>query len=233
MNGTAKGICVALLLAAAAHGQQLDYATLCSGTNPPEGGAANDDFCHLWARGNHQGMRNALGIAIRTARAAENRNRWYFDRKRGAPRGLYIQLRRPWMNEAAADYGDDPGWEIVHVLGGDSGWYYGTAAEFAFRWSPYDGTESEMRFNIKLEFVPAASPSAQRLDAETLGSILLSWRNTARSGRVVARHYVAYGQKPTPAEAKEFVECFLDEMHDVMYEGRGIDWPADQCGWQR
>ena len=88
----------ALLLAAAipAADQTLDYATLCGAT---EGTGDNNDFCTLWAQGNHQGMRNALSIAIRTARAAENRNRYYFDHKRGAERGAFIQLKRPWMGE--------------------------------------------------------------------------------------------------------------------------------------
>ena len=87
-----------LLLAAAipAASQTLDYRTLCGAT---EGTGDNNDFCALWAQGNHQGMRNALSIAIRTARAAENRNRYYFDHKRGAERGAFIQLKRPWMGE--------------------------------------------------------------------------------------------------------------------------------------
>ena len=86
----------ALLLAIPAASQTLDYRTLCGAT---EGTGDNNDFCTLWAQGNHQGMRNALSIAIRTARAAENRNRYYFDHKRGAERGAFIQLKRPWMGE--------------------------------------------------------------------------------------------------------------------------------------
>ena len=90
-----------LALAMPIGAQTLDYGTLCGAT---EGTGDNDDFCHLWAQGNHQGMRNALSIAIRTARAAENPNRYYFDRKRGAERGAFIQLKRPWM-------GDD--WQVL------------------------------------------------------------------------------------------------------------------------
>ena len=60
----------ALLLAVPTAGQTLDYRTLCSAM---EGTGDNNDFCTLWAQRNHQGMRNALSIAIRTARAAENR----------------------------------------------------------------------------------------------------------------------------------------------------------------
>ena len=79
--------------------QQLNYETLCNGTT---GSRNNDDFCHLWRQGNYQGMRNALSISIRTARAAENRNRYYFDRRQGHTRGLFIQLRRPWMDRENA-----------------------------------------------------------------------------------------------------------------------------------
>ena len=61
----------------------------------------NNDFCTVWAQRNHQRMRNALSIAIRTARASENHNRYYFDHKRGAERGAFIQLRRPWMDRMA------------------------------------------------------------------------------------------------------------------------------------
>ena len=87
---------LALALAMPIGAQTLDYGTLCGAT---AGTGDNDDFCHLWAQGNHQGMRNALSIAIRTARAAENPNRYYFDRKRGAERGAFIQLKRPWMDD--------------------------------------------------------------------------------------------------------------------------------------
>ena len=88
----------ALLLAAAipTGAQTLDYETLCGAT---EGTGDNNDFCTLWAQRNYQGMRNALSIAIRTARAAENRNRYYFDHKRGAERGAFIQLKRDWMGD--------------------------------------------------------------------------------------------------------------------------------------
>ena len=44
-------------------------------------------------------MRNALSVAIRTARAVENRNRYYFDHKRGAERGAFIQVKRGWMGD--------------------------------------------------------------------------------------------------------------------------------------
>ena len=85
----------------------LDYRLLCGeGTT---GSGDNDDFCQLWATGNYRGMRNALSVAIRTGRAAENRNRFYFDHKRGSERGAFIQLKRPWM-------GDD--WQVrQHVHG--------------------------------------------------------------------------------------------------------------------
>ena len=86
---------LALALAMPIGAQTLDYATLCG--DATEGTGDNNDFCHLWAQGNHQGMRHALSIAIRTARAAENRNRFYFDHKRGSERGEFIQLKRPWM----------------------------------------------------------------------------------------------------------------------------------------
>ena len=86
---------LALALAAIPTGaQMLDYETLCGAT---EGSGDNNDFCTLWAQRNYQGMRNALSISIRTARAAENRNRFYFDHKRGSDRGAFIQLKRPWM----------------------------------------------------------------------------------------------------------------------------------------
>ena len=78
--------------------QILDYGTLCAAT---EGTGDNNDFCTLWAQQNYQGMRNALTISIRTARAAENRNRFYFDHKRGHERGSFIQVRRPWMTPDA------------------------------------------------------------------------------------------------------------------------------------
>ena len=101
----------ALLLAAAipAGAQTLDYETLCGAT---EGAGDNNDFCTLWAQRNYQGMRNALSISIRTARAAENRNRYYFDHKRGAERGAFIQLKRNWM-------GDD--WRVLQHAHGYGG----------------------------------------------------------------------------------------------------------------
>ena len=86
----------ALLLAIPAAAQTLDYRTLCGAT---EGTGDNNDFCTFWERGDYQEMRHALGIAIRTARAAENRNRYYFDHKRGAERGAFIQLKRDWMGD--------------------------------------------------------------------------------------------------------------------------------------
>ena len=92
---------LALALAMPIGAQTLDYATLCGAT---EGTGDNNDFCTLWAQRNYQGMRNALTISIRTARAAENRNRFYFDHKQGTERGAFIQLKRPWM-------GDD--WKVV------------------------------------------------------------------------------------------------------------------------
>ena len=76
--------------------EPMTYARLCGAT---EGTGDNNDFCALWAQNNWQGMRNALSISIRTARAAENRNRFYFDHKRGAERGAFIQLKRPWMDD--------------------------------------------------------------------------------------------------------------------------------------
>ena len=76
--------------------EPMTYARLCGAT---EGMGDNNDFCVLWAQNNWQGMRNALSISIRTARAAENRNRYYFDHKRGAERGSFIQLKRPWMGD--------------------------------------------------------------------------------------------------------------------------------------
>ena len=87
---------LALGLAMPIGAQTLDYATLCGAT---EGTGDNNDFCTLWAQRNYQGMRHALGISIRTARAQENRNRYYFDHKRGAERGSFIQLKRPWMGD--------------------------------------------------------------------------------------------------------------------------------------
>ena len=88
---------VALALAAAmpAGAQEpMTYARLCGAT---DGSGDNNDFCALWGQNNWQGMRNTLSVAIRTGRAAENRNRFYFDHKRGAERGAFIQLKRPWM----------------------------------------------------------------------------------------------------------------------------------------
>ena len=76
--------------------EPMTYARLCGAT---EGMGDNNDFCTLWAQNNWQGMRNALSISIRTARAEENRNRFYFDHKRGAERGAFIQLKRPWMGD--------------------------------------------------------------------------------------------------------------------------------------
>ena len=74
--------------------EPMTYTRLCGAT---EGTGDNNDFCALWAQNNWQGMRNALSISIRTARAAENRNRFYFNHKRGSERGAFIQLKRPWM----------------------------------------------------------------------------------------------------------------------------------------
>ena len=116
-----KTVLFALALAMPIGAQTLDYATLCGATEGTGGNndlahsdcyihdsacgrdSDNNDFCTLWAQRNYQGMRNALSISIRTARAAENRNRFYFDHKKGAPRGAFIQVRRAWM-------GDD--WQI-------------------------------------------------------------------------------------------------------------------------
>ena len=81
----------------------MTYARLCGAT---EGSGDSNDFCALWAQNNWQGMRHALSISIRTARAQENRNRFYFDHKRGAARGAFIQLKRPWM-------GND--WHVRHT----------------------------------------------------------------------------------------------------------------------
>ena len=97
-----------LVISMQAAGQMLDYATLCGAT---EGAGDNNDFCTFWERGDYQEMRHALGIAIRTARAAENRNRYYFDHKRGAERGAFIQLKRDWM-------GDD--WEVLRHTSSDN-----------------------------------------------------------------------------------------------------------------
>ena len=98
---------LALALAMPTGAQTLDYGTLCGAT---EGTGDNNDFCTLWAQQNYQGMRNALTISIRTARAAENPNRFYFDHKRGAERGAFIQLKRPWM--------DDDDWFVRHIRTG-------------------------------------------------------------------------------------------------------------------
>ena len=111
-NITMRTMLFALALAAAmpAGAQEpMTYARLCGAT---EGTGDNNDFCALWARNNWQGMRNALSISIRTARAAENRNRFYFDHKRGAQRGAFIQLKRPWM-------GDD--WQVRHTYNDSEG----------------------------------------------------------------------------------------------------------------
>ena len=87
-----------LLAAAIPTGAQelMTYSRLCGVT---EGTGDNNDFCTLWAQNNWQGMRNALSVAIRTARAVENRNRYYFDHKRGADRSTFIQVKRNWMDD--------------------------------------------------------------------------------------------------------------------------------------
>ena len=108
-------IAALLALTTTAGAQTLDYGLLCGAT---EGSSNNDDFCRLWQQGNYQGMRNALSVAIRTGRAAENRNRYYFDHRRGADRGLFIQLKRPWMDESwriVQDWGYDTFARIVEV----------------------------------------------------------------------------------------------------------------------
>ena len=48
---------------------------------------------------------------IRTTRARENRNRDYFDPRRGDPSGLYVQLLRPWMHEANSR--GDAEWSVI------------------------------------------------------------------------------------------------------------------------
>ena len=57
-----------------------------------------DDFCAL-ARFEPHKAAAQLGKMIRTTRGRENPNRFYFDPKRGADSGTYIQLLRPWMQE--------------------------------------------------------------------------------------------------------------------------------------
>ena len=70
--------------------EPMTYARLCGAT---EDTGDNNDFRALWSQNNWQRMRNALSMSIRTARAAENRNRYYFDDQR---RCEGTRLRKAW-----------------------------------------------------------------------------------------------------------------------------------------
>ena len=197
---------LALALAMPIGAQTLDYATLCGAT---EGTGDNNDFCTLWAQRNYQGMRNALTISIRTARAAENRNRFYFDHKQGAERGAFIQLKRPWM-------GDD--WKVVRQE-----WHP----------SPFRGTSglSEINFavfnidrGLEVEVVLSESLTIHTeagLDADAEGRM----PNPAFAGSIyqdgyavevgydflaIGRAYSLRGNFPSDF-VRRIVECKLDE----------------------
>ena len=84
-----------------------------------------DDFCVL-AMHEPNKARLQLNKMIRTTRAAENPNRYYFSRKRGEKAG-YIQLLRPWMAEENTS--GTARWRVTQdepkaVYNGGFGYYY-------------------------------------------------------------------------------------------------------------
>ena len=213
--------------------EPMTYARLCGAT---EGTGDSNDFCALWAQNNWQGMRNALSISIRTARAAENRNRYYFDHKRGAERGAFIQLKRPWMDEAAL-FGDGGRWEIRQQNQDGQG-----SPLFQFHWSENDLYGYLFRFNLQLVFVDGYTAaryarergdSARRVDSERLFTLSITVEdNTGRRTNVVEHKFFDWLHNPLrrPQEAKVLVECILDRMRGVMYEDLPVADAGSMCG---
>ena len=84
------------------------YAPCCDPDDPNydindfEPGRDADDFCKLAHNQPHKARRQ-LNKAVALVRAANNRNRRYFDARQGSQQGAYIQLLRPWMKQANSD----------------------------------------------------------------------------------------------------------------------------------
>ena len=70
-----------------------------------------DDFCAL-ARFEPYKAARQLSKVAGLNRRFNNRNRHYFDPRRGDPQGLYIQLLRPWMRDANASGAAE--WTVTH-----------------------------------------------------------------------------------------------------------------------
>ena len=167
--------------------EPMTYGRLCGAT---EGMGDNNDFCALWAQNNWQGMRNALSVAIRTGRAAENRNRFYFDHKRGSKRGAFIQLRRPWMDRAA-------GWDVLQHTHGHGGmvWIF----------------SRELRLTIDLSKRPS-SGFDERDDAPELGfESIAMYGGFSRDDFEFERRKRRGGLLPADF-VRRMVECKIDEF---------------------
>ena len=201
---------VTLLLAAGmpTNAQEpMTYARLCGAT---EGTGDNNDFCALWAQNNWQGMRHALSISIRTARTTDNRNRYYFDHKKGAERGAFIQLKRPWMGNDwhlrhwgdVSTTGGDDGRHTVHI-GREGG--SGTYIRWAFHTDSLPTTQIGRRYEAGYEqlFViaschPSVCPNWFSNDTQTYSEVPTSY---GRPSNNMPSDYV-----------RQVVECVTDDF---------------------
>lgn len=126
-------IILALVLSASAFAQApagLTLGSLCATADVPSADEYNaqthaDNFCALATHEPSKAVAQ-LGKMIRTTRARENRNRFYFDPKRGADPRVYIQLLRPWMVEQNVTGNHD--WQIFRrtvyeAAHADYGWF--------------------------------------------------------------------------------------------------------------
>ena len=165
----------------------LDYRLLCGeGTT---GSGDNDDFCQLWATGNYRGMRNALSVAIRQGRAQENRNRFYFDHKRGSERGAFIQLKRPWMGED---------WRVLQHVHGHGG----------VAW--ISGSEAFLTIEFSKDLLPGSG-----FDVGDIGfaSIGMYGGISSRYEFEFERRHETGPTRPLPADfVRRMVECKIDEF---------------------
>ena len=125
MNATtliAALLTVTLSASAFAQGQGgLTLGSLCARADVPTHAEYDprehaDNFCALATHEPTKAVAQ-LNKMIRTTRAADNPNRFYFDRRlRGDG---YVQLLRPWMVDENEPTGNGPQWTVRRYEGGD------------------------------------------------------------------------------------------------------------------
>ena len=113
---------VGLSASASAQGQGgLTLGSLCARADVPTQAEYDprehaDNFCALATHDPTKAVAQ-LNKMIRTTRAADNPNRFYFDRRKLADG--YIQLLRPWMVDENEPTGNRPQWTVRRYAGGE------------------------------------------------------------------------------------------------------------------